>query len=243
MPGEGAGEEPPGAGAVGDDDAAREMGAAAEDASAPARALDDDDDDDGGGGGGGGDDDDGSIDLEETSSGSDADPPDDDDDDDDDEEEEEEEEDAEVEQMWQGMFATLDAENAALVDTGSDDDYESESDYESEFDEDAMHFEIEGEIPVGAGSGGADGGDDGGGPDSGDAATTDPEEQGVYMLHDGRFPTHTGLNHQQGSDSGAFYLTLVPIRPRSRGERRSLRTLPGASLRPSLAFNPRPRRL
>jgi len=42
---------------------------------------------------------------------------------------------------------------------------------------------------------------------------------------------------------GAFY-TLVPIRPRSRGERRSLRTLPGASLRPgSLAFNPRHRRL
>ena len=36
-------------------------------------------------------------------------------------------------------------------------------------------------------------------------------------------------------------LTLVPIRPRSRGERRSLRTLPGASLRPPLAFNPRPR--
>ena len=32
--------------------------------------------------------------------------------------------------------------------------------------------------------------------------------------------------------SGAFYLTLVPIRPRRRGERRSLRTLPGASLRP-----------
>ena len=44
-------------------------------------------------------------------------------------------------------------------------------------------------------------------------------------------------------ESGAFY-TLVPIRPRRRGERRSLRTLPGASLRPgSLAFNPRPRRL
>ena len=42
---------------------------------------------------------------------------------------------------------------------------------------------------------------------------------------------------------GAFYLTLVPIRPRPRGERRSLRTFPGASLRPSLAFNPRPRRL
>ena len=38
--------------------------------------------------------------------------------------------------------------------------------------------------------------------------------------------------------------TLVPIRPRRRGERRSLRTLsPGASLRPPLAFNTRPRRL
>jgi len=44
--------------------------------------------------------------------------------------------------------------------------------------------------------------------------------------------------------SGAFYLTLVPIRPRRRGERDSLRTLPGASLHPgSLAFNTRPRRL
>jgi hypothetical protein len=44
----------------------------------------------------------------------------------------------------------------------------------------------------------------------------------------------------RGEGSGAFY-TLVPIRPRWRGERRSLRTLPGDSLRPSLAFNPRPR--
>jgi hypothetical protein len=43
---------------------------------------------------------------------------------------------------------------------------------------------------------------------------------------------------------GAFYLTLVPIRPRWRGERHSLRTFPSASLRPgSHAFNPRPRRL
>ena len=44
--------------------------------------------------------------------------------------------------------------------------------------------------------------------------------------------------------SGAFYLTLFPIRPRRRGERRSLRTLPGASLRLPLAHNPdTPRRL
>ena len=39
----------------------------------------------------------------------------------------------------------------------------------------------------------------------------------------------------------AFAYTLVPIRPRWRGERRSLRTFAGASLRPHLAFNPRPR--
>ena len=42
-----------------------------------------------------------------------------------------------------------------------------------------------------------------------------------------------------------FLLTLVPIRPRRRGERRSLRTFPGASLRPSLGFinSDAPRRL
>jgi hypothetical protein len=44
------------------------------------------------------------------------------------------------------------------------------------------------------------------------------------------------------AERGAFSFTLVPIRPRWRGERRSLRTFPGASLRPgSLAFNTRPR--
>ena len=36
-------------------------------------------------------------------------------------------------------------------------------------------------------------------------------------------------------------ITLLPIRPRSRGERRSLRTFsPGASLRPHHGFNPSP---
>ena len=40
---------------------------------------------------------------------------------------------------------------------------------------------------------------------------------------------------------GAFSLTLVPIRPRRRGERRSLKTFAGVSLRPPLGFNPRPR--
>ena len=47
---------------------------------------------------------------------------------------------------------------------------------------------------------------------------------------------------QQAPRRGAFF-TLVPIRPRRRGERRSLRTFAGVSLRPPLAFNPRPRRL
>ena len=36
-------------------------------------------------------------------------------------------------------------------------------------------------------------------------------------------------------------ITPVPIRPRRRGERRSLRTFAGVSLRPHLAFNTRPR--
>ena len=53
---------------------------------------------------------------------------------------------------------------------------------------------------------------------------------GLYEL-DGRKKT-PGASH-----------TLVPIRPRSRGERRSLRTFAVVSLRPPLAFNARPRRL
>ena len=53
----------------------------------------------------------------------------------------------------------------------------------SGFDEDAMHFEIEGTTQ------GAD-------------RVRDPEERGHYLLHDGRVPSsHTGMNHQQGSDS------------------------------------------
>ena len=51
-----------------------------------------------------------------------------------------------------------------------------------------------------------------------------------------------GTTHRLAGCEGAFY-TLVPIRPRWRDERRSLRTSPGASLRPHLAFDTRPRRL
>ena len=64
---------------------------------------------------------------------------------------------------------------------------------------------------------------------------------------DGASPTtsrHKPATRGARPARGAFYLTLVPIRPRRRGERRSLRTFPVVSLRPgSLAFNPRPRRL
>jgi protein kinase C substrate 80K-H len=52
----------------------------------------------------------------------------------------------------------------------------------------------------------------------------------------------TRRGNASSSSSGAFY-TLVPIRPRWRGGRRSLRTLRVASLRPPLTVNTRPRRL
>ena len=67
-----------------------------------------------------------------------------------------------------------------------DGDYDSDGDDGdmSGFDEDAMHFEIEGTIQ--------------GHPHR----ACDPEERGHYLLHDGRVPSsHTGMNHQQGSDS------------------------------------------
>ena len=48
--------------------------------------------------------------------------------------------------------------------------------------------------------------------------------------------TRAASEEEEGGDSGAFY-TLVPIRPRRRCERRSLRTFAVVSLRPgSLAF-------
>ena len=66
----------------------------------------------------------------------------------------------------------------------------------------------------------------------------------VIESEEGRLSENVAAGCVKALLSGAFYLTLVPVRPRRRGERRSLRTLPVASLRPgSLAFNPRPRRL
>ena len=71
---------------------------------------------------------------------------------------------------------------------------------------------------------------------------TRPRSAPVYVGRPIAFP---GLGGLGGALKGLrrVLLTLVHIRPRWRGERRSLRTLPGVSLRPHLAFNPRPRRL
>ena len=58
------------------------------------------------------------------------------------------------------------------------------------------------------------------------------------------FVADPGLGNILNFSVGAFYLTLVPIRPRWRGERRFLRTFAVVSLRPgSLGFNPRIRYL
>jgi len=67
-------------------------------------------------------------------------------------------------------------------------------------------------------------------------------EHGVHAWRADRAPPPSGVLWRNVGVSGAFY-TLVPIRPRSRGERRFIRTFPGVSLRPPLAFNTRPRRL
>eukprot|EP00982_Pelagococcus_subviridis_P009171 30906-Pelagococcus_subviridis.AAC.3 len=77
------------------------------------------------------------------------------------------------------------------------------------------------------------------------AAPQAPEADGQELAAAGP-PPEPGVPRLPGRDrrsaEGTFYhLTLVPIRPRRRGARRSLRTFsPGVSLRPgSLGFNPR----
>ena len=68
---------------------------------------------------------------------------------------------------------------------------------------------------------------------------------GPLRVWPGGLAVSRSMGDRDGKKGGAFYLTPVPIRPRSRGERLSLRTFPGVSVRPgSLAFNPdTPRRL
>eukprot|EP00982_Pelagococcus_subviridis_P013020 31209-Pelagococcus_subviridis.AAC.4 len=75
-----------------------------------------------------------------------------------------------------------------------------------------------------------------------DAAPGKPPEECAV---DDRVRGAHGDARAPGRDARGASHTLVPVRPRWRGERRSLRTFPpGVSLRPgSLAFNPRPRSL
>ena len=69
-------------------------------------------------------------------------------------------------------------------------------------------------------------------------------ERGVGVMATMDVPRGTVLARETAYAASGASRTLVPIRPRPRGERRSLRTFAGASLRPgSLAFNTRPRRL
>ena len=71
-----------------------------------------------------------------------------------------------------------------------------------------------------------------------------PRDMGPGVVALDLVPGKAGGLFAESGDEVRRVLTLVTIRPRSRGERRSLRTLPGASLRPHLAFNPdTPRRL
>ena len=92
--------------------------------------------------------------------------------------------------VWVGVLA-----GDGDFDDASDYDGESTTDdsddHLDEFDDDAMHFEIEGEIPLGAA-----------GDDRDTRTPVDDEERGVYMLPDGEpIPSVTGMNHAQGSDS------------------------------------------
>ncbi|EEH52711.1 uncharacterized protein MICPUCDRAFT_52520 [Micromonas pusilla CCMP1545] len=76
-----------------------------------------------------------------------------------------------------------------------------------------------------------------------ECAATVPESVAFWSLRPPEETPAAAAEGGGGGAQGAFYLTLVPIRPRRRGERRSLRTFAGVSLRPPLAFNNRPRRL
>ena len=75
-----------------------------------------------------------------------------------------------------------------------------------------------------------------------DGPSLDPQRSRRCSSRSSPRGSWAGIYSRSTALRGAFY-TLVPIRPRWRGERRFLRTLPGASLLPPLVFNPRPRRL
>eukprot|EP00982_Pelagococcus_subviridis_P004334 29128-Pelagococcus_subviridis.AAC.4 len=80
--------------------------------------------------------------------------------------------------------------------------------------------------------------------DDGDAGGRDDgiRHDGRDADHDGDVRRPRGRRRAAHRRLGCVFCTLVPVRPRRRGERRSLRTFsPGDALRPPLGFDPRPR--
>ena len=110
-----------------------------------------------------------------------------------------------------------DASDAASFDDDDDDDDEGEYSYDREGRDDD------------------DDDDDGGGGGGGGSPTGAQSVPRVSCFKGGPLRDERSWRDRLSVDAddelrGAFYLTLVPIRPRSRGERRSLRTFLPACL-------------
>lgn len=136
--------------------------------------------------------------------------------DEDSEEDEEDEEDDETEYAWLSE-ASEDSSDGEFIEDDEEDEDDAFDSEPSDFDDDAMHFEIEGDVdfvhdedPEHAADPEADPGADGSDPSADPSARprvkTNPrdalEECGCYMLPDGEpIPSSTGMNHRQGADS------------------------------------------
>ena len=136
-------------------------------------------------------------------------------DEDSEEEDDEDEEDDEAEYAWLSE-ASEDLSDGEFIEDDEDDEDDEFDSEPSDFDDDAMHFEIEGDVDFVQD-------DDAENAEAADpdAANADPsansararqtsrpnprdelEERGCYLLPDGEpIPSSTGMNHRQGADS------------------------------------------
>ena len=76
-------------------------------------------------------------------------------------------------------------------------------------------------------------------PDRDYYLSADPDRVALrakYVAHVAKMLTLVGGEYEDAAVAEVRSITLVPIRPRRRGERRSLRTFPGVSLRSSHRF-------
>jgi len=125
--------------------------------------------------------------------------------DEDSEEDEEDEEDDETEYAWLSE-ASEDSSDGEFIEDDEEDEDDAFDSEPSDFDDDAMHFEIEGDVdfvhdedPEHAADPEAVQGADGSNPTNPRDAL---EERGCYLLPDGEpIPSSTGMNHRQGADS------------------------------------------